>query len=155
MRYKILLSRLPPGESQWEWEIDNRLFELIGANYDISQLKAQVQVIARKEMRYLRLMISIQGEVEVTCDRGLELIRLPIQASHQQVHSWDELYLPQADEEEFYVVSPKQDEIDLTQALYDYVCLAIPKRRVRATCPDEYCPAYVRTYLEEEEGEPQ
>lgn len=150
MKYKILLSRLPPGETCWHWEISPELFKLIGSDYGINDLRAQAHVVARKEARYLRLTIVIEGEVEVVCDRGLELIRLPIQASHQQVHSWDELYPPPADEEEFFVVGPKQDEIDLTQALYDYICLAIPMRRVRDTCPDEFCPAHVKAYLEEE-----
>ncbi|MCS6790997.1 MAG: DUF177 domain-containing protein [Bacteroidia bacterium] len=150
MKYKILLSRLPPGDSRWEWKLDSTLFKLVGSDYGIHDLRAHAHIVARKEARYLRLTIVIQGEVEVACDRGLEPIRLPIQASHQQVHSWDELYLPQADEEEFFVVEPKQDEIDLTQALYDYVCLAIPVRRIRETCPDEFCPAHVKTYLEEE-----
>lgn len=147
MGYKFFLSRLPRGISEWAWTVDRGIFKLIGADYGIHDLGVEVRIRALKEQRYLRVWLSIQGWVEVPCDRGQELIRLPIEAQHEQIYSWDEHYLPPSDTEEFFALSPREDEIDLTQALYDFIALAIPRRRIRPTCPDANCPSYIRTYL--------
>ncbi|MCS7153634.1 MAG: DUF177 domain-containing protein [Bacteroidia bacterium] len=149
MRYTFFLSRLAFGENAWEWLVGRELFEAIGADYGIHDLSVRCQVRARKETRYLRLFLSLGGWVEVECDRGGELIRLPIEAQHEQIYSWDEYYLPPAEIEEFFTVGSRTDEIDLTQALYDYIGLAVPWRRVRPTCPDESCPAHVHAFLKQ------
>lgn len=152
MRYKFFLSQLPKGRSEWSWQVGRELFATIGADYGIQDLAVEARILALKDDRHLRLNVHVEGWVEVECDRGQELIRLPITAQHQQVYAWDEYYLPPQEVEEFFSLGPREDEIDLTQALYDYIGLAIPRRRVRAGCPDEHCPEYVRTYLELSEG---
>lgn len=148
MRYRFFLSRLPKGSTSWTWQIGRDIFTAIGANYDIHDLAVEACIDAIREARYLRLAISLKGWVEVECDRGQELIRLPITATHEQVYAWDEYYLPEEGIEEFFTLGPREDEIDLTQALYDYIGLAIPRRRVRPECPDAACPSYIRTYLQ-------
>ncbi len=151
MKYRFEISQLPPGETTWEWTIDRSLFAEIGASYDIEDLQVIACVRARREARYLRLHISLQGWVIVPCDRGLEPIQLPLEATHEQLYSWDELYLPPADAEEFFSLGPREDTIDLTQALYDYIGLAVPRRRVRPGCPDADCPAHVHIYFSEKD----
>ncbi|MCX8113367.1 MAG: DUF177 domain-containing protein [Bacteroidia bacterium] len=150
MRYRFYISRLPLGESEWEWTVGPELLTTIGSNYDIQDLKVQVKVQARRETQYLRLLFSLEGWVEVPCDRGQELIRLPIKATHEQIYGWDEHYLPPEGTEEYFMLGSREDEIDLTQSLYDYIGLSVPWRRVRPECPDEHCPAYVRIYLSQD-----
>lgn len=147
MRYRFQVSKIPLGETTWEWAIDRSLFAEIGASYDIEDLHVMACIRARREARYLRLRISLQGWVIVPCDRGLEPIQLPLEATHEQLYSWDELYLPPEDTEEYFTLRPREDTIDLTQALYDYIGLGIPRRRVRPSCPDADCPAHVHTYF--------
>lgn len=151
MRYRFQVSKIPPGETTWEWNIDRSLFVEIGATYDIEDLQVTAHIRARREAQYLRLHIALHGWVIVPCDRGLEPIQLPLETSHEQLYSWDTFYLPPADTEEFFTLGPREDTIDLTQALYDYIGLGIPRRRVRPGCPDADCPAHVHTYLLGEE----
>lgn len=148
MRYKFFLSRLPKGSSSWTWQIGPEIFTAIGANYDIQDLAVDARIDAMREAQHLRLAITLEGWVEVECDRGQELIRLPITATHEQVYAWDAHYLPDEGIEEFFTLGPREDEIDLTQALYDYIGLAIPRRRVRPGCPDAACPPHIHTYLQ-------
>lgn len=152
MRYKFFISQLPKGSSDWTWQVGRELLATIGADYGIQDLSVEARVHAIKDDRHLRLEVQVDGWVEVECDRGQEVIRLPIAAQHQQVYAWDEYYLPAEEVEEFFPLGPREDEIDLTQALYDYIGLAIPRRRVRAGCPDAHCPAYVRIFLDMSEG---
>ncbi|MEN3040165.1 MAG: YceD family protein [Bacteroidia bacterium] len=148
MKYSFLISKLPRGESRWSWEVDSTLFKIIGADYDIHDLRVQVSVVAHKEFDYLRLSLSLDGWVQVNCDRGQELITLPITAHHEHIYSWDRYYLPPEDVEEYFSLGPREDEVDLAQAIYDYIGLAIPRRRVRPTCPDEACPSFIFSYLD-------
>ncbi|MCS7296630.1 MAG: DUF177 domain-containing protein [Bacteroidia bacterium] len=150
MSYRFFISRLPLGESRWEWHIGKELFTQIGANYyGVEDLAVQVRVTTSKDHQHLRLRLELQGWIEVLCDRGLEPIRLPIQTSHEQIYGWDEYYLPPDNTEEFFVIGPREDTIDLAQSLYDYIGLAIPRRRVRPSCPDHICPSHVWAYLQE------
>lgn len=146
-KYALFVSQLPQGESFWEWQIGPDLLATIGESYGIQNLSVQARVVALRESRYLRLRFRLEGWVVVPCDRGLEPIQLPIEANHEQIYSWDETYLPPADTEEFFTLGAREDRIDLTQAFYDYIGLAIPPKRVRPTCPDDQCPAQVHTYL--------
>ncbi|MCX7606317.1 MAG: YceD family protein [Bacteroidia bacterium] len=148
MSYRLVISQLPQGETLHEWEIRADLFEIIGSSYDILDLSVQAQVRARREAGHLRLELHLKGWVIVPCDRGLEPIQLPIETSHEQIYSWDTLYLPPEGTEEFYTLGPREDSVDLAQSFYDYICLAIPSKRVRPTCPDGACPPYIQAYLE-------
>jgi len=153
VKYRLFVSKIPPGESTWEWQVGPELFEAIGATYGIQDLAVRVWIQARREARYLRLHFRLEGWVVVTCDRGLEPIQLPIQSQHEQVYSWDEHYLPPEEVEEFFTLGPREDLLDLTQSFYDYIGLAIPLRRVRPTCPDDQCPAHIKAFFSDNPSE--
>ena len=144
MKYTLIVSETPEGKSEVRWPLNNGLFEAIGANYEIEELRGEVRVSIQRDVYFLRLDIVVEGEAQVLCDRCLQPIGLPFSARHQQVYALVARY-PKAEEcEEFYELGPRADRIDLTQAVYDYVCLALPVRRVRPTCPDAFCPPYIQ-----------
>jgi uncharacterized metal-binding protein YceD (DUF177 family) len=147
MKYFLIVSKIPEGKSELSWVLDESLFEAIGANYDIEQLRGVLLVHLQKDAQYLRLEVLVEGEATVLCDRCLKPISLPFSAKHQQVYALTSRYTKPEEVEEFYILGPREDRIDLTQAAYDYVCLALPLKRVRPTCPDEYCPPYIQELL--------
>jgi len=154
MRYILTVSQTPEGKSEIVWPLDNRLFEAIGANYEIEELSGAVQVSIQRDVYFLRLEIAVEGEARVLCDRCLQPIGLPFRAQHQQVYALIERYPKFPEEsEEFYELGPREDRIDLTQAVYDYVCLALPVKRVRPACPDAFCPPYIQGLITQEPPE--
>lgn len=148
MRFVITVSKIPIGTSIQEWPLNEELFEEIGSNYEIEALSGQFSVQIIRDDQYLRLKLSINAVVRVPCDRCLKPIELPILANHEQIYALTDRYLPIPEASEFYLLGPREDRIDLTQAAYDYVCLALPSKRVRPSCPDESCPPYIRSLIQ-------
>ena len=70
----------------------------------------------------------ISGSVTVACDRCLEDLELPV------VTSFEESYVPDG------------AELDLSQDVYDYVCISLPLKRVH---PDQGCNQETVGYLSE------
>jgi hypothetical protein len=69
MRYFLVVSKIPEGKSELSWALDESLFEAIGANYDIEQLRGVLLVHLQKDAQYLRLEVLVEGEATVPCDR--------------------------------------------------------------------------------------
>jgi len=150
MRYSFAVSKIPEGRSTLSWPLDEKLFEAIGANYEIEALKGDLLVHIQRDSQFLRIEIVLAGEATVACDLCLRPILLPVSARHQQVYALTSRYTQLEEAEEFYVLGPREDRIDLTQAVYDYVCLALPIKRVRPTCPDDSCPPYIKALIRRE-----
>ncbi len=147
MRFILTVSQIPAGTSTQEWPLNEDLFAEIGANYEIEALSGQFRVHIVRDNQYLRLTVSVQATVRVPCDRCLTPIDLSVSASYEQIYALTDRYLPVPSASEFYVLGPREDRIDLTQAAYDYLCLSLPPKRVRPTCPDENCPPYIRNLI--------
>ena len=150
MKFYLTISKIPEGRSEFSWPLDERLFETIGANCEIQGLQGELRVHIQRDNQFLRLELHLMGEATVACDLCLRPISLPFLVRRKQVYALTSRYLQPGEEEEFYVLGPREDRIDLTQAVYDYLCLALPMKRVRPTCPDESCPAYVHALIRRE-----
>ncbi len=75
---------------------------------------------------------SIEGSVTVACDRCLEDLDIPVETSF----------------EESYV--PEGDELDLSQDVYDFICIALPLQRVH---PEGECNQETVKFLSKDEEE--
>ncbi len=123
----VSLIDLKPGVSLHEWHADGKFFEDFG-NSEI--LGADIRVSARISYRGVTAEVSceISGSVTVACDRCLEDLELPV------VTSFEESYVPDG------------AELDLSQDVYDYVCISLPLKRVH---PDQGCNQETVGYLSE------
>lgn len=108
---------MKPGVSLHEWHADGKFFEDFG-NSEI--LGANIQVNARISYRGVTADVSceIRGSVTVACDRCLEDLELPVETSFE------------------VSCIPDGAELDLSQDVYDYVCISLPLKRVH---PDQGC----------------
>lgn len=125
--FVVRLIDLKPGVTLQEWHADGKFFEDFG-NSEI--LGADIQVSARINWRGVTAEVAcgIKGSVTVACDRCLENLDLPVETSF----------------EESYV--PDGAELDLSQDVYDYVCISLPLKRVH---PDQGCNQDTIGYLSE------
>ena len=103
-----------------------------------SQGNAAVEVEARavKSGHYIGVDLDIQGHVTVACDRCLEDLQLPVEAHPafsvkfgEEASSEEEM---REGSREILFLSASDAELDLSQAIYDYVCLSLPMQRVHA-----------------------
>lgn len=88
-------------------------------NTEILDASVEVDVCVRKEgLRKVKADLHLQGTVTVPCDRCLEPIDIPVEANEM---------LDAEKEEELLTAD---GELDLRQAVYDFVCLSLPIQRV-------------------------
>ena len=113
----ISLNGWAAGERQYSFQAGLEFFQTFD-NTEILDADVNVEVRVRKEgMRKVEAQLHLQGTVTVPCDRCLEALELPVEASE----------VLDAEQEELLSAD---GELDLRQAVYDYVCLALPIQRV-------------------------
>ncbi len=112
----IPLNDWAAGERQCSFHADVQFFQSFD-NSDIQDADVSVDVLVRKESAHkVKVHLSLSGKVTVPCDRCLEALELPVQVE-------DTL-----DAEEEEMIS-EDGNLDLSQAVYDYVCLSLPLQR--------------------------
>ncbi len=127
-RYSVAYKGLKNSSYDFRFEVDGDLF----AAYESKEIKdgrCTVGVVMRKESdTQLSFDVAIEGYVVCECDRCLEDCRVPIDyAGRLTVRVSDEA--GEYDGEVMWV-SPSEEEIDLTQYIYESIVLSLPYRRV-------------------------
>lgn len=123
--FVVSLPDLGGGPKLFEWRAGHEFFESFG-NTEI--LDADIVVTARVSDRGLTVKADceIHGSVTVACDRCLEDLVIPVDASFEETYT------------------PESGELDLGQDVYDYVCILIPLQR---THPEGECNVETTKYL--------
>ena len=124
--FVVKLTALAPGVSHYDWHADAEFFGIFG-NTEILDADLKVGVEIHNHGVTLDAVCSADGKVTVACDRCLENLDVPVNVS------FEETYVPSED-----------DDLDLSQDIYDYICTALPLRRVH---PDGECNEETTKYL--------
>ncbi len=130
-KFIIPLNGLAAGKNEFSWQAGKEFFEAF-ENTEILDADLNVSVIVEKSGRYFGVDCEIDGSVIVTCDRCLEDLEMPIGTEVMlSVKFGDEETSEEHQEGEREIVFvPEGDaEFDMSQIVYDYVCLALPMQR--------------------------
>lgn len=129
MPYAIAYKGLKDGEYDFEFEIGDDLFESYGRVEILSgECLARVHMYRTEQM--LEIHSSIGGSVICQCDRCLEDCRIPVSFEGDLVVKFSD-EIDDYDGEQMWI-SPADDELDLTQYIYESIVLSLPYRRVHA-----------------------
>ena len=132
------------GERNFRFLADSEFFqafdntEILGA-----EVEALVRVV-KERSRKVDADVHLSGTVTVACDRCLEPIALPVDEGHLLSFRADVPEDTDLTEEgtEVLPLTSSPRGLDLSQIVYDYVCLSLPLQRVH---PEGACnPATVR-----------
>lgn len=117
----------PTATSEVTYQLDDRFFESFEGSL-LEKGSLDVQVKLDKTPRHIQLFFSIQGQVELSCDRTLELFDYPIHID-QVVHFkiGDENKELDVD---LYMIDRQASKIELAQHIYDFVSLAVPMKQL-------------------------
>ena len=135
MDYIIPLNGWAAGEREYHWQAGLKFFQTFD-NAEILDSAVDVEARAVKSGHYIGVDLDIRGSVTVPCDRCLEDLTLPVEAYPAFSVKFGE---EDASEEEMregsreiLILSTSDTELDMSQAIYDYVCLSLPMQRVHA-----------------------
>ena len=127
----IPLNGLAAGENHFSWHAGKEFFEAF-ENAEILDADLYVSVTVEKSGRYVGVDCEIDGSVMVSCDRCMEDLQMPIGADIMLSVKFGEEESSddhQEGEREIVFVPEGDAEMDLSQIIYDYVCLALPMQR--------------------------
>lgn len=132
-RYTIAYRGLRSGPARLSFKIDGGLFRAYGST-EIKDGDCDVSVALERGESMLTLDVTVDGSVVVECDRCLEDCNVPIHYEGQLLVKFsDEVH--EYDGEVMWLL-PMEDEVDLTQYIYESIVLALPYQRVH---PDGEC----------------
>ena len=128
----IPLNGLATGKNESFWKVDKEFFESF-ENSEILDAELSVSVLVEKSGRYIGVDCDICGSVTVECDRCLDDLVLPVDTEVRLSVKFGEEEPSEEHaegEREVVFVSQTEAELDMSQIVYDYICLSLPLQRV-------------------------
>jgi uncharacterized protein len=133
----IDIKSLRLGAHKQEFKIDKSFFESY-RNDTVMDACLDVMVVIDKAVGWIKVDCKITGDVKVECDRCLAELTLPIDISAPFTVKFSSLgdETDQDYGDDVIVLKESDGELDLSQIIYDYVCLSLPLKKVH---PDGEC----------------
>jgi uncharacterized metal-binding protein YceD (DUF177 family) len=125
--YLIQFRGLSIGNHEFEFKVNNTFFEA----FNYSELKAgelDVKLNFEKQETMLVIDFSLNGFVNVICDRCLEDFDFPINHDVQLIVQFGASF--QELSEEIVVIPENAYEIDVAPYIYEYINLALPIQKI-------------------------
>ena len=127
-RYTIAFKGLKPGSYEYRFLIGGELFRAYESP-EISDGRCTAQIRMERAESQLTFDVQIDGEAVVACDRCLADCAVPVSFSGRLLVRFSDEPAGEYDGEVLWL-HPSEEEVDLTQYLYESVVLSLPYRRV-------------------------
>jgi uncharacterized metal-binding protein YceD (DUF177 family) len=131
-KFIIPLNGLTAGKNEFFLHAGKEFFDSFG-NEEIFDADLQIRILVEKSGRYIGVDCDIEGVVTVECDRCLEMLDMPVDVQVRLSVKFGEeeaSEIGQETEREVIFVKEDEAELDMSQIIYDYACLALPMQRV-------------------------
>ena len=151
----VPLNGLAQGRTEFFRSVGKEFFERF-ENSEILDADLDLDVAVTKSGRSIAVDCEIDGSVVVICDRCLEDLTIPVRTGFRLSLKFvdpdleETGFLGMENDREVVCVPENEADFDLSQTVYDYVCLSLPVQRVHNE--GECNPEAVR-YLSSENGQ--
>ena len=129
--YSIAFKGLSQGKHIFDYEIDDKFFSKFDGGV-VDEGKVNVRITLEKQSSLMILWFDVEGTVHVQCDRCLEMYDQPIKGLERIFVKFGEKDYVEGDE--VIWVSTNDYQLNVSQLIYEFICLAIPIKRVH---PDD------------------
>lgn len=127
---EIPVKGLPKEGRQFDFEIGGEFFQAFG-NTRIKDADCTVKAFAVRRGTILSVDCRAAGFVIVECDRCLDDLALKIDMERVLTVGFGSVDIDDAqDEEDVLLVDENEGGIDISQFVYDYICLSLPIMKV-------------------------
>jgi len=127
----IPIKGLTSGVYTHKYTCGQPFFNLFG-NQEIREAIIEVTVVLTKENHLIRLEVTLQGSVIRSCDRCLGDVPTPVSYHAPIVVEFAEND-GDYEGEEIISISPTATQINLTQYVYDSICVSFPLQSLHPT----------------------
>ncbi len=150
--FTVPMNGLAQGLTEFRWRAGDEFFarfensEILGADLDVA-------VSVEKSGSSICVDCEIEGSVTVVCDRCLEDLQVPVSAGFSESVKFGSSSAEDADpmegEREVVFLAESDAVLDLSQSVYDYVCLSLPVKKVHE---EGGCNPETLKYLSSDDG---
>lgn len=126
-KYSIAYKGLKNGLHDYAFQVGKELFEAF-ESAEIRDGNCDVAIALVRAETMLELTVAIEGYVVVACDRCLEECRVPIRFEGTLLVKFSD-EIREYDGEVLWL-SPAENEVDLSQYIYESIVLSLPYQRV-------------------------
>ena len=124
-KYNIQIGSLDLGIHNFKFEVDGAFFEKM-ENETITKCEIQVNITLNKQDSLMTLDFSINGTVNLPCDRCTENFDLIISGNNRLIVKMGNDFQEESEE---VIIIPKNDpSLDISQYIYEFILLLIPMK---------------------------
>jgi len=121
------LAGMTNGKYEFDFKLDKSILEKF-ANDIIEGCQLELNLILHKSDLNITVTVQLDGEIDLVCDRSLEVYQEPIHEVHKIVfklgNHWEEL------SEEMFIIPADVAELVFDQIVYDILCTAVPMKKL-------------------------
>ena len=132
----IPLSGLKEGRQLFDFDIENKFFEQFEES-EIKEGSLHSSIEMDKRSSHINIVFTITGWVRISCDRCLEMFSQPIECKNRLIikmgKNWNE------DDPDVITIPADEQELDISQYLYEFIHLALPIKRIHPDAEDGTC----------------
>lgn len=128
--FVVQISKLGLGLNHLNYKIDDAFFNLFPFS-TIKQADLQVDLAFQKQDQLHVLDFHLSGWVGADCDICLESIHVPVDSHHGLLVKQTDDKKDEGSDDDLIIMGTKENDLDLTSQLYDYVYISLP---IRKTC---------------------
>jgi uncharacterized metal-binding protein YceD (DUF177 family) len=141
--YKVAHRGLKEGVHSFRFVLDRAFFDCFEATAGTEgEVVADVKIV--KHSSFIEVKARLEGKARATCDRCLEEMEMPL--SGEMTFLLKQGGREQGNDDDFIVMSPGEDYIDLSALLYEMFLLNYPARVVH---PDGECDPEMESVLKQ------
>lgn len=129
--FAIPFRGLKLGDHHFEYVIGEKFFDCIEYS-EIKKGNVSVEIEMNKQDRMLIFEFSINGTVEVVCDRCLSLFDFHVSGNETFYVKIGEEWLEESDD--VLIIPESEHEFNISQLIYEYIMLMLPIQRIH---PDD------------------
>ena len=120
---------MPIGTKEYDFHLDNIFFKNIDGT-EFQKGNVEVHLSVTKTALTHEFNFTINGVIQVSCDRCLDDMDLPIETTSRLYVKLGKEYSEESDE--VVVIPEDEGEINLAWFLYEFIALEIPMKHVHA-----------------------
>jgi uncharacterized protein len=126
--YIVPVKGLSAGKHEYDFTVDSKFFEAF-ENSEIFGASVDIHLTMDKQPGFISIEGRMSGFVVTTCDRCLAEMKVMVDAPLSLLVKYAKVK-EEPENEEVIFLDLADPDVDLRQFFYDYICLAMPVKRV-------------------------
>lgn len=133
-RFNIDIYKLSNAIHQYDFEFGDTLFGEFEDGF-VDKGKGKVNVSLEKNESFIKLTMIIDGNIELQCDRSLDLFDFPINIEKSIIFKYGEE--EQELDDEIIIINRNRQSLNLAEFIYEFIGLEVPMKKLHPRFEDE------------------